>query len=159
MKIMTREQIVSLMQSHRGNCVNCGTEKNAPSIDRVKKAEERIEIVFPNSYKWFLSQFGGVEIGGNEIFSLYSRDFDTISGGDMVHQYEIHLKDGFLSKGQISIALTDFGETFIFQTSVEVEDNEYPVYVKLGEKELLYASNFLEFVAKFIDLNCGEIND
>ena len=156
---MNRNEIKTLMDHHRGQCVDCGTEESAPSLDRIKQTEERLGVSLPDSYKWFLSNFGGVSIGGDEVSSIYPTFSDTVSSGDIVYLYENLLKQELVSEGQIPIFLTDFGETFFFDTSVCAEQAEYPVYVKLGEDDQFYASDFLDFIPKIIKVQCGDTDN
>ncbi|SET65463.1 SMI1/KNR4 family protein [Thorsellia anophelis] len=51
-----------------------GTSDDAPSLEWIVKAEEMLTIKLPEDYKWILSHFGGGDICGEEIYSIYSFD-------------------------------------------------------------------------------------
>ena len=51
---------------------------NGVSEEWISKAEERLGFELPETYKWWLKNYGGGEIYGEEIFSIYEEDFDTV---------------------------------------------------------------------------------
>ena len=55
------------------------------SDEWIIKAEKRLNFTFPETYKWWLKNYMGGEIYGEEIFSIYGLDFDTVVGGDIVY--------------------------------------------------------------------------
>ena len=87
----------------------------------------------------------GREIYGEEIFSIYGLDFDTVVGGDIVYINELNRKQGFSNSDQLVICEGEDG-MFYFQKQ-ESLTNELAVF-RDGE---YYASNFIEFLIKRID--------
>ena len=87
----------------------------------------------------------GGEIYGEEIFSIYGLDFDTVVGGDIVYINELNRKQGFSNSEQLVICEGEEG-MFYFQNQAGLT-NELPVF-KDGE---YYADNFIEFLLKRID--------
>lgn len=115
------------------------------SDEWITKAEERLHFIFPESYKWWLKNYMGGEIYGEEIFSIYGLDFDRVVGGDIVYINELNRKEGFSNSEQLVIYEGEDG-MFYFQKQ-ESLTNELPVF-RDGE---YYASDFIEFLLKRID--------
>ena len=115
------------------------------SDEWITKAEERLHFIFPESYKWWLKNYMGGEIYGEEIFSIYGLDFDSVIGGDIVYINELNRKEGFSNSEQLVICEGEDG-MFYFQKQ-ESLTNELAVF-RDGE---YYASNFIEFLLKRID--------
>src|SRR5436190_22486756 len=57
----------------------------------INKAQERLAVVFPPSYIWWLKNYGGGEIMGEEVFSVYEKD--NVVGGDIVYMNELNRKN------------------------------------------------------------------
>ena len=114
----------------------------------ISKAESVLNIKFPPSYVWWLTNYGGGEICGEEVFSIYEQDFDSVVGGDIVYVNKINQDTGLLSKNQIAICESDLDGIFYFDFNQVAPDGEVPIYLKVtGE---IYACNFLVFVKKRI---------
>lgn len=115
------------------------------SDEWITKAEERLHFIFPESYKWWLKNYMGGEIYGEEIFSIYGLDFDSVVGGDVVYINELNREEGFSNSEQLVICEGEDG-MFYFQKQ-ESLTNELAVF-RDGE---YYASDFIEFLIKRID--------
>lgn len=89
--------------------------------------------------------YGGGEIYGEEIFSIYGLDFDTVVGGDLVYINELNRKEGFSNSEQLVIC--ECGDGMFYFQNQDGLTNELPVF-KDGE---YYAYNFIEFLLKRID--------
>ena len=111
----------------------------------ITKAEERLHFIFPDTYKWWLKNYMGGEINGEEIFSIYGLDFDIVVGGDIVYINELNREEGFSNSDQLVICEGEDG-MFYFQKQ-ESLTNELVVF-RDGE---YYASDFIEFLIKRID--------
>ena len=116
------------------------------SDEWITKAEERLHFIFPESYKWWLKNYMGGEIYGEEIFSIYGLDFDRVVGGDIVYINELNREEGFSNSDQLVICEGEDG-MFYFQKQ-ESLTNELAVF-RDGE---YYASNFIEFLLKRINV-------
>ena len=125
--------------------VNFGPFGEGLSDEWITKAEERLHFIFPESYKWWLKNYMGGEIYGEEIFTIYGLDFDRVVGGDIVYINELNRKEGFSNSEQLVICEGEDG-MFYFQKQ-ESLTNELAVF-RDGE---YYASNFIEFLIKRID--------
>ena len=115
------------------------------SDEWITKAEERLHFIFPETYKWWLKNYMGGEIYGEEIFSIYGLDFDSVVGGDIVYINELNREEGFSNSDQLVICEGEDG-MFYFQKQ-ESLTNELAVF-RDGE---YYASDFIEFLIKRID--------
>ena len=115
------------------------------SDEWITKAEERLHFIFPESYKWWLKNYMGGEIYGEEIFSIYGLDFDSVVGGDVVYINELNREEGFSNSEQLVICEGEDG-MFYFQKQ-ESLTNELAVF-RDGE---YYASDFIKFLIKRID--------
>ena len=115
------------------------------SDEWITKAEERLHFIFPETYKWWLKNYMGGEIYGEEIFSIYGLDFDSVIGGDIVYINELNRKEGFSNSEQLVICEGEDG-MFYFQKQ-ESLTNELEVF-RDGE---YYARDFIEFLIKRID--------
>ena len=114
------------------------------SDEWITKAEERLHFIFPETYKWWLKNYMGGEIYGEEIFSIYGLDFDRVVGGDIVYINELNRKEGFSNSDQLVICEGEDG-MFYFQKQESLTD-ELAVF-RDGE---YYASDFIEFLIKRI---------
>ena len=115
------------------------------SDEWITKAEERLHFIFPDTYKWWLKNYMGGEIYGEEIFSIYGLDFDSVVGGDIVYINELNREEGFSNSDQLVICEGEDG-MFYFQKQ-ESLTNELAVF-RDGE---YYASDFIKFLIKRID--------
>ncbi|KLU14849.1 MULTISPECIES: SMI1/KNR4 family protein [Xenorhabdus] len=137
---MNRVKLLDLFAQH-SDLLNMGSTDDAPSTEWIEKAESALSLVLPNDYKWFLENFGGGDICGDEIYSIYCIPFEEAVGGDLIYQNTI--ANNYLNEGRLVVSNTDFGEEFYFDTK-ELK----AIYVALGEEHKLYASDFIEFLYK-----------
>jgi len=79
---MTLSQLEDLIKKHP-DIAAFGSPADAVTDDWLVKAEQRICHKLPTSYKWFLQNYAGGEVGSEEIYSIYGMDFDDINGGDI----------------------------------------------------------------------------
>ncbi|WP_019220838.1 SMI1/KNR4 family protein [Bartonella senegalensis] len=154
MKSYTLSDVAQYVDMH-SHVINFGTQDNAPDDVRITTAENTLDLQFTSSYKSFLKNYGGGEIGGEEIFSIYEI-CSGIPAGDIVYQNVLDRKRGFATPEQLIVCDADFDETFYFDYT-QFRDGECPLYVKfaLGDCEY-YASNFYEFLCKRIIVHVGD---
>jgi len=125
--------------------INLGSPSNAPSEERIAETEKNLEVKLPPSYIWFLTHFGGGDILGDEIYSIYNNR-DAV-GGDITFQYQNCLASKLLNKDEIPILCNDYGEIYLFHCQ---KGPEFPIYKKLGKQRIFYANNFAEFLEKLL---------
>lgn len=142
--------VAALIEKH-SSIVNFGSKKNSPTDEWILKAEASLRRALPKSYKWFLREYGGGEVGGEEIYSIYGLPFESVNGGDIVFQHIINQRSDLLDDSKLVICETDFGEVFFFDYKSSNE-TEPAIYVRLPSGECKsYANNFYEFLAKRIE--------
>ena len=137
---MNREELIELFEKY-SDLINMGTSDDAPDNDWIDAAEKALLVRLPADYKWFLNNYGGGDICGEEIYSIYCLPFNEAVGGDIVYQNMI--ANNNVESGKIVLSNTDFGEEFFFDTN----DME-KVYISIGNNRQLYASDFLEYLQK-----------
>lgn len=117
------------------------------SEEWIEKAEKRLNVKFPVTYKWWLSNYNGGEVYGEEIYSVYGIEFDSVVGGDIVYINEISRKNDkdFFDKIIISEPQDSL---FYFDISSGLIDGEYPIYEYYTKEK--YADTFLEFLKRRI---------
>jgi hypothetical protein len=114
------------------------------SEEWIRRAESALGFKLPMSYKWWLRNYGGGDIGGEEIFSVYGEEFDTVVGGDIVFMYRQQHEN---AAGFVPICHSDIDGVFSFDRSAG-EGAEWPVISQGTGK--VYANTFLEFLEKRI---------
>lgn len=116
-----------------------------------KKAEDKIGLPFTSSYKWFLSNLGGGELFGDEIYSIYNTGSDReICTGDIVYNHVCNIDNGLYVKDRLYFFTTSLGESFYFNYK-HFQNGECPIFIGSHTEEgALYAANFYGFLVKFI---------
>ena len=142
-------KLSTLIERHRSRGVDFGTNEDAPNPEWIGMAEERLGHQLPPSFKWFLNNYGGGEICGEEIYSIYGPDFESAFGGDVVFQFLAHQHSQTLGVDEIPVATNDMGEIF-FMKAAPVAKGEYQVWVKRGADTDFYADTFADFLEKRI---------
>ncbi|MGY4490748.1 hypothetical protein ACVW0A_001004 [Pseudomonas sp. TE3610] len=142
------ERIGHLIAGHP-EVVKFGCTNDYVGDNWVAKAESILGWSLPPSYLWFLKNYGGGEIGSEEIYSIYGMDFNVVCGGDIVYHHIVGRKAGW-DKSKLLISETDFGELFMFDCS-SVFEGEYPILQRLPSGELIhYAADFYGFLYRRI---------
>ena len=142
------EQIIKLIDEHVEK-VEFADFGDGTSQNLISDAEKRLKISFPPSYVWWLKNYGGGYILGDEIYSVYGGSYD-IPSGDVVYINELDRKKGFSSDEKLVIQCNDFGETYYFDLLKCNENGEFPVYQSFNGNDIRYADHFLEFLQKRI---------
>jgi antitoxin YobK len=145
----TYESIIELIKQNV-DVINFAEFGQGVSDLWIKKAEDRLAVVFPPSYIWWLKNYGGGEVLGEEIFSVYEKNFDEVKGGDIVYINELNRKNLISDRTQLVIQETDRSEIFYFNLLQSDKNGEYPVYLIFASYKDKYADSFLEFLAKRI---------
>ncbi|WP_375687743.1 MULTISPECIES: SMI1/KNR4 family protein [unclassified Bartonella] len=154
MKTYTLGDVAQLINKYP-DVIDFGTAEDAPDDIWIEKAEKALGLQFTSSYKSFLKNYKGGDIGGDEIFSIYNASFDKCPAGDIVFYHLTDIKNGLAKPQQLVVNRTDFGETFYFDYS-QFQDGECPLYLKFTPSDpQYYASNFYEFLCKRIKEHAG----
>lgn len=147
---MKFEELRKFIAANSGISIEFGSEEQAPSAEWISKAESALGCDFPVSYRWFLENYGGGEIHGDEIFSIYQQPFEDVVGGDVVARTIHDRHSGITASSDISICTTDYGEVFVLDGLVQTGCGEFPVVRITGQSRESYAPNFAEFIVKFV---------
>jgi len=139
-----------LIEKNR-NVINFGQFGVGPPIEWIEHAQLELETQFPPSYVWWLKNYKGGEIHGDEIYSVYDPAFSRIPGGDIVFMNVLYRQRGYLTPERLVIQHNDQGEDYFFDTTQVDENGENPVYV--SPPNIKYAENFLDFLRKKIEEN------
>lgn len=156
-RILTSNEMTNLTAFDLGNLIKThedvaafGTPTDAVADELIIKAEQRLGHPLPDSYKWFLRNYAGREVGTEEICSIYGMDFDDIQGGDIVFQHINGLKNKSTTPEKLVISRADLGEVFFFDYNT-YKNNEYQIFLKIPSgAAILYAANFYEYLVKRI---------
>ena len=142
---------VAELIANNSDLVDFGNAENAVDSEWIERAEKTLGLPFTPSYKAFLKEYVGGEIGGEEIYSIYGIDFKDVCGGDIVYQNLTDVKNGKAKEKQLVVSETDFGEIFYFDYS-QLKDGECPIFQRLPSgNSLHYANNFYKFLCKRIE--------
>ena len=142
-----KEQLLKLILDHP-EIVEFGQAEDSPEDKEVSFTEKVLGVSLPPSYIWFLNTFGGGEVCGDEITSIY-KDHQTPSG-DMVYLTRLFRESQTINDHDVHILSTDFGELFVLNTSLRNAKSESPVEVIRGSHRNHYADDFLSFALKYI---------
>ncbi len=151
-RILTSNEMTNLTAFDLGNLIKThedvaafGTPADAVADELIIKAEQRLGHPLPDSYKWFLRNYAGGEVGTEEICSIYGMDFDGIQGGDIVFQHINELKNKSTTPEKLVISRTDLGEVFFFDYNT-YKNNECQIFLKIPSG----AAIFYEYLVKRI---------
>jgi hypothetical protein len=113
----------------------------------VSDAEAALGIPFPESYKWWLLNYGGGQIKGDIVYGLHDGD---IGKPDIVELARMNEHDGLYGDGRLVFSVGN-GENFFFDTT-KMEHGEYRVVMHdIAQEDLIpYARSFEEFLCKRI---------
>lgn len=125
------------------------------SDEWIKKAEQKLNVSLPPSYKWWLKNYGGGEINGEEIFSIYEQEFEDAVGGDIVYIALVNRQNNIFSQEKLFICDPGNDEAWYFDLNQKDLTGEYPVYVfdYQDNSSNLYAKDFVDFLMKRIQYN------
>ena len=61
----TFDELAQFIAQNSGTSIEFGSPEQAPSSERMAKAETAIGCRLPESYRWFLENYGGGEVHGD----------------------------------------------------------------------------------------------
>ncbi|MDN3583227.1 SMI1/KNR4 family protein [Mucilaginibacter flavus] len=142
------DAVKQLIEANSGD-INLGEygAGDGPSQSQIAIVQKLLGVTFPPSYIWWLNNYGGGEIKGEEIFSIY--ETPGISGGDIVYVNELNRENGLINTSQLVIQYSDLNGIFFFDLSHPDLDGEYEVYNNPSEPRK-YAHDFLDFLERRI---------
>lgn len=122
------------------------------SEDWIIKAETRLGVSLAPSYVWWLKNYGGGTVDGQEVFSIYEKDFDTVSGCDVVHMAEINWSKFPEEKNRLYIFEPGSDESYYFLITEKDANGEHPIYRYdyIDNRSELYTKTFADFLYEII---------
>ena len=147
---MKRNELENLISANP-DIVEFGSTEDAVEESWFVKAEQALGLKLTGSYKWFLKNYSGGEVCGEEVFSIYGMDFEDVNGGDIVYQHIANKRNNLTTNDNLVVSETDLGEIFYFDYS-EFDGNECPIKIRLpsGESEK-YGDDFYDYLKKRIE--------
>ena len=114
----------------------------------IRRAEGALKVPLPESYKWWLSKYGGGQIAGDIVYGI---DEGNMGAPDLVELAQMNERDGREGIRHLVFAIGD-GEQFYFATSERGAEGEYKVYLlDAGQGDPMpYANSFADFLRKRI---------
>ncbi|GAA4659443.1 hypothetical protein GCM10023262_03920 [Bartonella pachyuromydis] len=94
MKTYTLDDVAVLIDKYN-DLINFGTAEYAPDDILIEKAEKTLGLQFTSSYKNFLKNYGGGEIGYEVIFSIYKASFEGCTLDDIVYYHITDIEKSF----------------------------------------------------------------
>lgn len=138
---MIKDSIIKLLNNNKSKVFFTG------DMDEkyIKYIEDTLNLILPESYKWFLKEFGACKINNIKIFG-----YDKNKILSVVEQTKKYRKN-FLSKDYVVIGIFDDTKENIYCLDIKkMKNNECPVVIYNKEiYKVFYTNyNFLEFLYK-----------
>lgn len=148
---MIYDDVVKVIEENSGVNVDFGTSQCEliPSQDRLLETEKILGIVLPPSFRWFLTNYGGGTIFGDELFTI-SKSYCDHDMFDIASRTLNERAHDFINNDEIILLSTDFGEQFLMATSQQSENGEFAIIRKFGKERQRIADSFAEFMMKYI---------
>ena len=114
----------------------------------ILNAESELNVRFPPSYRWWLLNFGGGQLGQDLVFGI---DEAEIGAPDVTKLNKTDLVDGLRQSHEIMFYIGN-EERFFFDTSRRTALGEFPICHRIygEEKNYEYSRTFDEFLWKRI---------
>ena len=148
---MSYDGLAFLIEEKQGSAVDFG-DKNSdiiPKERRILETERILNVKLPPSYVWFLQNYGGGTVFGDDIYSI-SKKYSPTDMFDIASKTISDRSLGYINDDEVVICTTDFGEKFLMCTSDVSSDGEYPVIRKMGNNRERVADNFAKFLYLYI---------
>ncbi len=121
---------------------------NGVSSTVVAEAEKRLAIPLPESYKWWLLNYGGGQIGGDIVYGL---DEGGMGRPDIVELAQANEQDGFHGLERLVFSIGNEENYYLDTTEGLDESREYRVYLQeCGQEPVEYANSFADFLQRRI---------
>lgn len=127
------------------------TYRPGSAIDQawIDAAEKALGFPLPDSYKWWLREFGDTSIGGQDLLTLAPREFREDADSDLVYVRKVDLAAGIKPSSRLYFFRPSLEEAFAFDLNSYI-NGEYLVVKEcaLGGGEEVYSCSFAEFLEK-----------
>lgn len=127
----------------------------------VRKAEEKLNLSFPKSYKQFLLNFGAGNFGSEEVYGIVKEDFENSGIPDAIWYTIKQRKEVNLPSNLVVIYHTGGEEIFCLDTNKPGKHGEPAVIsyaIGVDPKHQTYeiiANDFGEFLLQRVKLELG----
>lgn len=112
------------------NSKNHNTFDEKPASEElINKAENRLELLFPPTYKTFVLEYGYGSFGSLEIYGLIDDDFDNSGIPDVVWLHTQNKSDEQYPSFLLQIADVGDGFYYYLDSSKPDANGEYPVVI------------------------------
>ena len=120
---------------------------NGVAEETVVRAEASLGLALPESFKWWLTNYGGGQIKGDVVYGL---DEGDMGRPDIVDLARMNERDGLYDIRRLVFSIGN-SETFFFDT-IKYHGGEYEVVQHdFTQNEMIpYAVSFAEFLRKRI---------
>lgn len=119
----------------------------------IARAETRLGVKFPPSYRWWLETYGSGAFGDQDVFTILQMEFEDACGPDIVYQNETSAANGTaIPDGLIVFEPESSDELYYFDLSSPSDSGEYPVMrwdMEFGATEP-FAPSFDQFLLKLV---------
>ena len=122
----------------------------AVTIEEIQKAEQKLNVKFPESYKAFLKDFGAGDVGGEVIFGIVNNeredeDIDMVKITRMEHEYK-------MPKHMVVIYYDESNDSLCCLDTSKMNNNECPVVSVPNDYEdiEIVADSFGEFLYEMV---------
>jgi antitoxin YobK len=135
---------------------------DGPKSDKLlNKAEQRLGLLFPATYRTFLSRLGCGDIAGAEFYGVIKDDFENSAVPDAIW---LTLRQRQIAQAPLSLIIvgsTDNGGYFALDSSVTSNDGENPVveWWPGPKTQLAVAKDFGEFFLRSVREALGEYGE
>lgn len=113
----------------------------------IRDAESALGLPLPNSYKWWLANYGGGQVRGDIVYGL---DEEGIGKPDIVALARMNESDGLYDRSRLLFSVGN-EENFYFDTT-EMHAGEYRIFTHdvAQNSSLPYAPSFADFLLRRI---------
>lgn len=117
-------------------------------LPAIAEAEARLGIPLSESYKWWLLNYGGGQIGGDVIYGL---DEPEMGRPDIVRLALDNQANRTFGLERLTFAIGNEEDFYFDTTEGPDHTGEYKVYLQeYGQEPFLYADSFAEFLRRRI---------
>lgn len=151
------EEAVKLIEKNEEltNCIGGCSET------LIKKAEERLNLSFPKSYREFLRKFGAMSFGAEEFYGIVREDFDNSRIPDAIWYTLMERKEVNLPTHLVIVYDTGSEELFCLDFSKLNSESEPAIVVFVPGVDLEYqkheviSADFGAFLLQRVKIELG----
>lgn len=143
-----RVEKVNKLIEDLGEDVNFSEYGDGVKEESIEKVENTLGFKLPETYKWFLKNYYGGEIYGEEVYYI-DEEGTTNYGLDLLGHYNYNIREGLNKEYELVVSETDEVAFYYDIRDYERGYVELPIYSKYA-KEGKYADDFIHFLERRI---------